>query len=275
MPGRAQQTPAAQPQTPAATPAPAADADDRDHGDGQFSVGLLYWFSPDSRPKLRTGEQHTQEDPAYLDFPGKAKPAPGVMLSLPAKGLNSLRISYFQTRGQGNTVADRNLALFAVGYVPGDYLSAAYKIQSAKVSFEYHSWPFPVKDSKFRVKTLWEFQYVNVKAEVDAPLKPYEDEEGNAITTFGEGTRWFLLPSVGLGAQYLASKHFRIEAKGSGFALPRRAAVWDAEAMGAYRFGQWEIQFGYRGFHFKTSPKQEDFIRGTLSGGFVGLRWYP
>jgi hypothetical protein len=78
-----------------------------------------------------------------------------------------------------------------------------------------------------------------------------------------------------LGVEYFISRNFRFETKGSGFYFPGRGNTWDADAAFAYRKGQWEINFGGRAFHFKTSPKNEEFYKGTLPGAFVGMRWYP
>jgi hypothetical protein len=31
---------------------------------------------------------------------------------------------------------------------------------------------------------------------------------------------------------------------------------------------------GEKAFHFKTSPKDDNYLKATLSGAYVGLRWY-
>jgi hypothetical protein len=276
------QQPAAAPQPvqqqPQQQPAPAAAADEVERplsSDGVPSVALFYWLTP-SRPAMRTGKAAIENSSANLTFPREQIYAPGAMVSLPAGGLHTLRVSYFRTRGQGNTNAGENLAIFGVGYAANDYLSIGYTLENAKLSLDYLSWPFPVRGSqRFRVKTLWEVQYTSISTRLDAPLKPIQDENGDPIFNDGQGKSWFIYPTLGMGVQHLVTKGFRWEAKGSGFGLPGRAAIWDADAHLAYRHGKFEVMVGAKAFHFKTSPKQELYLRNTLSGGYVGLRWYP
>ena len=52
-------------------------------------------------------------------------------------------------------------------------------------------------------------------------------------------------------------------------------AVTRTEAQLAYRMGPVEVFAGGGAFYFKTSPKQENYVKATLSGAFAGIRWYP
>ncbi|MFB3829960.1 MAG: hypothetical protein ACE15B_24540 [Bryobacteraceae bacterium] len=268
------QQPAAEPKPaqPPAAPAPAQPEPASPYNDGQVSVGLFYWMGP-NRTHVRTGALATGN--SDLNLPRKSVQVPGVVLTLPAGTHHALRFSYFRANRTVNTNAPAELSIFGVGYRPGDYLAVGYKLENAKISLDYLSWPFPVADRKFRVKTLWEAQYVSVKSTFNAPLNPLEDEEGTAQAWDTKGTNWFLYPSLGMGAQYVANRNFRWEAKGSGFVWPGRPALWDAETFVAIRGGRIELNVGAKAFHFRTSTKQELFWRGTLMGGFVGLRWYP
>ncbi len=243
-------------------------------------MALYYWMSP-TRPAIRTGDAATA--PANLTYSRKTVQSPGVILSIPAGGLHTLRLSYFRTRGTGNTTAGENSALFAVGMSPGDYVSLGYTLENAKVSFDFLSWPFPLKNSqRFRIKTLWEVQYTAVTTTLDVPFKVITDAEGNQLTDDsgnpvykdGKGKSWFVYPTLGMGIEHSLTHNLRWEAKASGFAFPGRAAIWDADVMLAFRKGPIEVMAGAKGFHYKTSPKQEYFVKSTLSGGFVGLRWY-
>lgn len=244
-------------------------------GDGVPSVSLFYWLSP-AKPKMRTGAEIPEGARADLDFPRKSwQSVPGIVLSLPGGGQHTFRMSYFRTRGQGNTFAANDTAIFGTGFAPGDYLNTNYTLQNAKISFDYLSWPFPVNFKSLRVKTFWELHYTGVKYAIDAPLRPTEDEDGNFINNFADGSHWFLYPAFGIGVEKMVSRRFRVEAKASGFALPNRPRLVDAEAFAAYRAGQYEFQFGAKAFHFRTSPREEQFMTGTLSGAYVGLRWYP
>ena len=274
------QTPAPSPgAAPTTTTKPAAVESPYDTGDGQFAVKLLYWYNP-ANLQMKTGQDAGLNVVSAVTFEGKNKPTPGAEISLPAGKLNSIRISYFRMQKGGNTRAPNipasdQLVIWSAGFNPGDYLATSYTLQNAKISLDYLSWPFPVKDSRFRFKTLWEVQYTTIKSSVDAPFAPTTDASGNALTTSGSGSRWFIWPSLGAGIEYAVSKHFRFEAKGSGFALPHRSQLWDAEAFFAYRAGAIEIDFGGKAFHFRTSPKRAEYFEATLPGAYIGIRWYP
>lgn len=267
--------PPAQTQPPAAgtKTAPAAEQQP-DTSDGQASISLFDWLTP-SHPYMQTGRSAATGVVANLTYPSQAaKQSPGLILSFPVGKNNTLRMSYFRTQGHGNTSPTETLNIFGGTFNPGDYLSVGYTLQNAKISLDYLSWPFPIKGN-LRVKTLWEVQYTTIKTTLDAPLAPTTDSSGNAVQTTGTGSNWFIYPSLGMGLEYFISKHFRWEASGSGFAFPHRSAIWDAETLLAYRSGQFEIIFGAKGFHFKTSPKRDEFVHDTLAGGFVGVRYYP
>lgn len=272
------QEPAAETQAIQQQSTPAAVSDEGERplsSDGVPSVALFYWLSP-SRPAMQTGKAAIEGTSANLRYPRENVYSPGAILSLPAGGLHTVRISYFRTRGQGNTTAGESLAIFGVGYASGDYLSVGYTLENAKVSLDFLSWPFPVRSGqRFRVKTLWELQYTSIRTRLDAPLNPIADENGDPIFNDGQGKSWFVYPTLGMGVEHLVTRNFRWEAKASGFGLPQRAAIWDADAILAYRAGQFEVMVGAKAFHFKTSPKQELFIKSTLAGGYVGFRWYP
>lgn len=275
QPPQPAQTAPAQPvvkQQPA-PPKPSA-AETYETSDGAVSLGLFYWLNP-AAAGIRTGKTATATAPSVFNFPKNDNGAPGVVLSFPAGRYHTVRLSYFRTQAQGNKTIDNDINLFGADYLKGQLVSSSYTLQSAKISVDYTSWPFPVNNSRVRVKTFWEVQYTTMRAATDAPLEPTQDADGNFINHSGGKTAWFLYPTFGLGAEYFISRHFRFETKGSGFYFPGRGNTWDADAAFAYRQGQWEINFGGRAFHFKTSPKNEEFYKGTLPGAFVGMRWYP
>ncbi len=258
-----------------ATQAPAAPADDSENtGDGQFSVEPIGWWST-SAPLLRGGKLDANTDPSTVQFASARPISPGILVNVPAGKFNTLRFSYFQTQRSSYTTVGQNLAVFGVAYAPADVLATDYKLQNAKVSWDYLSYPFPIKGHKFRLKTLWEVQYTTIHATIDAPLKTVvNDSSGNPISNSGAATRWFILPTLGLAMEYSVSKNFRFEAKASGFGIPHHAATWDAEAAAAIRAHHIEVLIGGRAFYFKTTPQQEDYLSSRLWGPFAGIRWY-
>jgi hypothetical protein len=209
-----------------------------------------------------------------LDYPGKrVRQSPGVVLSLPAGKGNALRFSWFRTMGSGNTVATQDLMLFGTSYAAGDYMAVAYTLQNFKLSFDYLSWPFPVKSRTFRLRTLWEVQYTTIRSAFDAPFKL--DTSGNLTFAAVQQSNSFIYPSFGIGVEKFLSKNVRWEAKGSGFAWPGKSQIWDADTDLALKAGQFEFLVGAKGFHFRTSKNDVEYVYGTQYGGFAGIRWYP
>ena len=267
-----QQESAPQQPAPQPPPKPSSEVARWETSDGAFSFALFYWLNP-GHPIMRTGRKATEGANWNLNFPGHNQATPGAMLGIPLGRYHTLRFSYFRTRGSAGTTATADAFYFGESFTKGDALSTRYTLQNAKISLDYVSWPFPVGDSRLRIKTLWEVQYLSIRSAIDAPLAV--DSDGNPSPVSAVGTTYLIYPTLGMGLEAFLSKHFRWELKGSGFALPRRSTLWDAETFAAYRSGKFEIVFGGKGFHYKTSPKRESYLRGTLPGGFVGLRWYP
>ena len=269
---------------PPLTPAPAppkiiSPEEMYDTSDGRTSFRLFYWYNP-TDPKMFTGKGADHNVDSTLSFEGKSKASPGAELSFPAGKFNTLRFSYFRTQGSGNTTAgtpppSRGTVIWGANFNPGDLVTTSYTVQNAKISLDYTSWPFPVNNARFRIKTLWEVQYTTIRSGVEAPFAPTTDASGNAIQTAGTGSNWFIWPSLGMGIEAMLAKHVRFELKGSGFAFPHRSTLWDAEGFLAYKSGKWELDFGGKAFHFKTSPKRPEYLQATMPGAFVGIRWYP
>ena len=237
--------------------------------EGRFSVGIFGWI-PTGNPIIDKGKASIGlVTPARLDFQGKPKTAPGVELTFGVGRFNVLRVSYFQTRAAGNVTAPNDLNLWGGAYQKGDLLSTNYRLRNGKVSFDFLTWPFPVGTRKFRLKTLWQFQYVNMTTGFDAPLK--STDNGPNTTS---GKKSIYLPSFGLGVAEYVSPKFRLEANASGFTLPHRSTIWDADASISYRFGKLEARVGGKAFHFRSTPNGDYYLRGTLAGAFVGIRYF-
>ncbi len=250
-------------------------------GPGQFYAGqglsltLQYWLGT-GYPEMGTGHGNTSGISTAFNYGGKPRPSPGAILTIPVGKYHSIHISYFRIQGVANPTSPSPLIVYGTGYLQGDYLATNYTMQNAKISLDYLSWPFPVKDSKFHLKTLWEVNYTTITSNIDAPLRHgTTDAAGNPIQTTAYGTDWFIYPSFGLGADYLISHRLRFEARASGFAFPHRSTIWDADASLNYRFGKFEIQGGAKAFHFKTSPEKVEYVHATYPGVYIGLRWYP
>jgi len=243
-------------------------------GEAGYSIGLIGWL-PVGHPFVDKGHAADFTGLSKLELAGTSKGAPGAEIGIAAGRHNSLRISYFQSKQSGNTVAPNNLVIFSQAYNQGDILSTNSKLTDVKVSYEYLTWPFPVEARHFRLKTLWQVQYISMKSIYDAPVRSgTPDANGNYTDYSTIGSKSYFTPSFGLGFHEYATRNFRLEANVSGFALPHRFQLVDSDATIAYRVGRIELRAGAKAFIFRTSPKQDYFYRGNTGGAFVGLRWY-
>jgi hypothetical protein len=267
----AQQPPAAEPPPAPAQPPPAqpksppAQPQEPENIERMFSIGVYDWIPVSAKTSLHAGSQAFLPPPHELTLPGKPYRAYGVLVTIPMKGSSRLEFAYTTLNVNGDILAPTDLGLFGGTIAQGEPLSTSYSLRHLKLSYNFLTYPNPPQDAKFRIKTLWEFHYMQIKptvvATVTAPDFPLA------------GSQRIMLPAVGLGMEYVASKRFRMEFRGSGMAFPHKSALGDAEGSAVVRLGSLEIFAGGKFLYFKTSPKQETFIRGTLWGPFGGLRW--
>jgi hypothetical protein len=258
------QAPAAQPaKPPVQTQAAAVSSQEPEHIENMFSIGLFDWV-PSGSPSLHAGAQAVVPPSHDLTLPGKPYRAYGVSLTIPMKGSSRLEFTYTTVNENGNILAPTDLGLFGGTIAQNEPLATSYSLRHLKLSYNFLSYPNP-PDAKFRIKTLWEFHYLQlyptVVATVTAPDQPLS------------ATQSIKLPALGLGVEYVASKHFRLELRGSGMAIPHHTSLGDAEGSAVVRVRSIEIFLGAKLLHFKTSSQQDTFMRGTLWGPDAGVRW--
>jgi hypothetical protein len=234
--------------------------------EGDPSLEPFAWL-PVGRPSFNKGQATASTIASNASFEGRAKLAWGGTLRIPAGAHSTVRLSYFDTRAAGNFTAGTDLNLWSSGYNRGDYISTQYRLRGFGLSYDFLTWPYPARDRRFRLKTLWQFQYATIKSTFDAPLSTSPPNPGT-------GSKSIYLPGLGLGVTEYLSKNFRVEALASGFAIPSHAALANGEADMAYKFGRLELRAGGKIFYFRTSPQADFFMRGRLAGGFAGLRFY-
>src|SRR5262249_4882533 len=150
--------------------------------------------------------------PHELTLPGKPYRAYGLLVTFPTAGSSRLEFSYTTLNVNGSLIGPTDLGLFGGTIPKGEPLATKYCVRHLKLSYNFLTYPNPPQDAKFRIKTLWEFHYIRTEptviATVSGPDQPLADKES------------ILLPAVGIGAEYVASRHFRLEARGSGMTLP-------------------------------------------------------
>jgi hypothetical protein len=251
-------------------------------GEYGFYLGLDSW-SPQEHPIFNAGHNSGNIYPSYVEMQGKAKYGKGAEFGL-ALGLhNSLTFSYIETRAAGDFTTPAILTV-AGGqtYAAGTLVSTDHNIQDMKISFNYLTWPYPVESRKFRLKTLYQLQYVAAKAGFDAPLLPLVDANGNIlldangnpISYASTETKWFILPTFGVSATEYITRNIRFEASADGFGIPHHSLLYEAESTLNFRLSRFELRGGAKFFHFKTSTDQDFYMKGTLASVFVGVRWY-
>jgi hypothetical protein len=240
--------------------------------DGGYSLEPIYWLNRE-QPGLRSGATATAT--GNLDFGGLSKYSYGVIASMPAGPQNSLRFTYFRVQGNSNTYLDQNETIYSEAYNAGDYLSYGYRLQSFKLSWDYLGYTWYRKNSKIRLKTLYELQYDTVSVFANAPFKPVTtDSSGNTDYNAANGSQNLILPTFGLEVEQQFARHFRWEAKASGFGLPKWSAVGDMEGSLSARIGQVEVSVGEKAYYLKTSPKNAQYLSDMLSGAYIGVRYY-
>lgn len=241
--------------------------------DGGLSIEPMYWLNR-AQPNLHGGAAATTL--GDLNYSGHANGAIGGEIGIPAGRSNTLRFSYFRVQGNSNTTLSQASTIFSEGYSAGDYLTANYKIQNAKISWDYLSYTWHKPAGAIRLKTLYEVQLVNSGVNAIAPFKAVTTDAstGNTNDNTAHGTLNLIMPTFGFAGEQKLGKYFRWEAKASGFGLPHRGDIWDAQASIAVRLHQFEVLCGEKALHFKTSPKSDQYMGDTLSGAYVGLRYY-
>jgi len=243
-------------------------------GEAGWFLGVTGWLSTGST-YVDKGKESTFSSSSYLKLPGTPKIEPGGEFGIAVGLHNSLRFTYMFAKAAGNVTAPNDLVIFSQTFNKGDAMSTSYKMSDYKISYEYLTWPYPVGSRKFRLKTLWQMQYVTFKSAYDVPIKSATpDVNGNFTDYSSHGSKSFFSPSFGLGVHEYVSRNFHLEANASGFAWPHSWNLWDVDASLAYRIGKFELRGGARGFHFRTSAKSDYYHYGTLAGVVVGLRWY-
>jgi hypothetical protein len=279
QPAPPQQPPAETPTQPESVrlklpPAPPKVVDVRMPGEAGYFVGITGWL-PIGQSWVDKGHLASFTDPSKLQLAGKSKGAFGAEIGVAAGLHNSVRVSFFQSKLSGTTTAPNELVIFTKTYSAGDQLSTDAKLSDYKISYEYLTWPYPVEARHFRLKTLWQVQYITMSGNFDAPIRSATPDSAGNLTSFtAQGSKSFFSPALGLGVHEYATRNFRFEANVSGFMLPHRWHLLDSDATIAYRAGRLELRVGAKAFLFRTSPKTDYFYRGTVGGAFVGLRWY-
>lgn len=252
------------------TPAAPVAKSETANPDNAWSIELLYWL-PRANPQLRGGAQAT--DYETVGDIGPSRGSPGIEGSFPLNKNDLLQLSFFQTMGRGASIASQALSLYGTSFPVGDYLDNQYRVRSAKVSFQDILYPYPNQGAKLRFRTLWEVQYLQVSTRTDAPLDTTTDSTGYTTYPSSTATHQVFFPTFGASMIYTPLNRLSVELSTSAFGIPHHAYLADSQGAVAYQIGPVQILLGGKFFGFKTSPKGEEYVKGTMAGAMVGLRW--
>lgn len=249
------------PPVPKQTPTPPQE---RDTGGDAISIEAAYWLT-NAAPNMYGGAGDTTDVFGDLRFTGQKKYSLMGVITIPTGKENSIELTYFRNQGTGNQIIGVAENFYGNPFAAGDQVFTTYTLQTAKLSWNYLTWPYPSNGAKFRVKTLWEVQMADISSTFNAPA------DVDAILT--TGSKLVVLPTFGLGLEYHPAKHIRLELKGSGFGIPHHADLWDAQAALVARFSPIEVFFSAKAYHFKTSPQGDQYYSQTLIGPLLGIRY--
>jgi hypothetical protein len=252
--------------TPAPAAAPATSAKPPLDGvDDMFSLGIFYW-RPGGTPGFRGGKLVPDPTSSYLNLTDNPNRGNGFILTVPTGHYNRLDVSYWRLYDSGDVRSQNKISIFGANIQANERLNTTYKISNVKVAWNYLTFPAPPFDSKLRIKTFWEVQWTQMNPTI------YFPDAKNSPAPINPKQSLFL-PGGGLGLEYIWSKKFRVEAHGSGMGFPNKSAYYDIEGSAVGRIKKVEIFASMKGYHFRTSPKQTTFIKGTYWGPSFGIRY--
>jgi hypothetical protein len=284
----AQQTPPAQTEPPTAPPTeqvgvqqnlklpppPPKIIDVRMPGEAGVSIGLMGW-APFGNNFIDKGHAADFSGLSFLQMANSSHGSYGAEIGVAAGLHNTIKMSYFVSKTSGSLTAPTDLVTFGQTYSAREPLTTASKLSDVKLSYEYLTWPYPVERRHFRLKTLWQVHYVTMRSTFDDPIKSATPDSTGTITSYASlGSKSFFTPAFGLGVHEYAARNLHFEANVSGFAFPHRFELLDTDASVSYRIGAFDVRGGVQAFHYRTSPKDDYFFRGTIAGAFVGIRWH-
>lgn len=261
-------------------PLPKRVPDVRMPGERSWFVGISGWL-PAEKPTFDKGRASTFTDPSHIQLQGSPKVTEQGEFGLAVGAHNTLRFAAFQTQAAGDFTTPVEITVAGQVYPATTYVSNSYRLRNFKLSYEYLTWPFPVESRRFRLKTLYQVHYTQVRNIFNAPNLPTTDSAGNALLDSNgqplnyaaANTHAFFSPALGLGVSKYMSRNFRLEANATGFAIPHHTTLWDADVSANLRAGHLELRLGAKAFHYKTSTQADYYTRNTMASVFVGIRW--
>jgi hypothetical protein len=280
VPSFAQQT-AQQTQAPAtAAPAPGAKAEP-DYPDPRSVVLSLYylWPLPSGGPDIKGGEPAAQQK-SYETLLGIGQYRPSVAgeIGVPITRTGVLYFDYEHFTGVGDQTLTRDTTLGTspgtpYSYSKGDYVTSNYSLKTGRLYLDDLLYPHKFPVAKLRFRSIWAIRYLAVHTTTQAPLVEAASGgvAGQTLTHSDDHIFW---PEFGAAMEYALAPHVLFRIDGAGFGWPGRSYLAETSANIAFRHKHAEFVVGIRTFKFKTSPKQQEYVSGSVVAGYGGLRWY-
>ncbi len=263
-------TPAAAQQQDTQQRLPQVQAPEPENIENMFSIGYYYWRPDHGGSGYFGGKPSLDPARQRLDLPSPPARANAYEVTIPTGGNNRLEVGYWKLVDSGQIRATRDLEIYGANITNGEGIQELYNYTNLRIAWNYLSYPVPPLDSRFRIKSFWEVQYFRARTQLAFPDQP--DINGNIPVV--QPKESIKLPGVGIGAEYIPNRSFRVEGRISGMGLPGRSRYIDAQVTAVGRIANFvEFFGGIKGYHFRTSPRNAEFIEGTLWGPFFGMRF--
>jgi hypothetical protein len=158
-----QQTPA--PQATSQAPAPAGPKQPDYPDPRTLTIGVWYWLTiPGNGPNIVGGLGATGYE--TLDSLGADHRTPAIEVSYPITRTGVLHFEGFESKGDGTQYAPSDTTVFATAFNKNDFLATQYQIKAGKLYLEDLLYPFKFPVAKFRLRSLWEVQYIGISSTV-------------------------------------------------------------------------------------------------------------
>ena len=236
-----------------------------------FTLGV-FGFKPISSdgPDIRNGHAATS---IYESVPklGSYRSSIGLDGSFPITRTTVLAFEFERLRGSANHTLTVGSYLNGNPWAAGETLNISYRITTGRIYIDDLLYPHKFPVAHLRFKSIWGARYIGAESRIDDPAA----DIASPNATIADTTHHVFYPEFGLGMEYQPDKHVLFRVEGSGFAFPHRSGFGQTSATLSLREGHHlEVIGGLKTFHFKSSPKADEYMIGTAIMPFVELRWH-
>ncbi|HVW09153.1 MAG TPA: hypothetical protein VHC90_11260 [Bryobacteraceae bacterium] len=261
-------------QTPVSAPPSAAKEPDypdpRSFFLGVSGLAVTQYSGPDIR-----GGVPAEQSQIYESLYNIGKPSRYVFEAeggIPITRTGMLYAEFERFHGDSTQILTRSPYIDSIQFNTGDVMRSSFQFTTGRIYLDDLLFPHKFPVARLRFKSIWGIRYISAQNTVISPTE--DDVSGVPGSSFGVGTEYILYPEFGLGMEYALTKHSLFHVDSEGFAFPHRAVMGEGNATYSWRHQNLELLMGVKFLHFKTSPQKEEYMLGTWTTPFVGVRWY-